>query len=266
MTKDKLIKIIKKKIKYCIFTFREHTIPKSKLKYYCPCCDFRLTNFKRFYTKKSIPVSDIHRYLVIKDKVICPNCRSLPRHRILVNYFRHHRSIIDGDKNILYFAVEDGIKQWLNRKSIAFTSADLFDEDAMLKIDIEDTKLPDNSYDLIVCNHVLEHVNDYHRALNELHRILKPTGVLIISFPIDETFDTVYEDSSITDPQDRKRHFGQVDHLRIFGKDSADILNQHGFSTSIISGDSCPKSHLPIVGPANYDVNYLFECRIKPTN
>lgn len=81
---------------------------------------------------------------------------------------------------------------------------------------IENMSLADGTWDWIVCNHVLEHVNDYQKALNEFRRILKPEGHLIISFPIDETLETVKEDRK-ADEKERIRAFGQLDHWRLFG-------------------------------------------------
>ena len=113
-------------------------------------------------------------------------------------------------------------------------------------------------------------MDDYKKALMELYRILVPGGILIISFPILESLSTLIEEHDVpaneTEEERRARrlkNYGQADHLRIFGADSAEMLKHAGFKVSKINGDKCPQSILPITGPADYDVNYLFVCK-KP--
>ena len=130
-------------------------------------------------------------------------------------------------------------------------------------IDIMDMRnVADDTYDVVVCNHVLEHINDYKKALNEIYRVLKPGGKLICSFPILENLPTLIEETEHTEENKAKRIklYGQYDHLRIFGADSAEILRKAGFSVSRIDGNKAPQAILPIIGPADYDVNYLFIC------
>jgi len=197
------------------------------------------------------------RYKGQEQRIICPVCESLPRHRILATWLEAHRSELQG--KILYFAIEDGMRSWFKRNGICITTADLY-TDADLKLDIENTGLADSTWDWIICNHVLEHVNDYQKALQELRRILKPDGRLIISFPIDETLETVQENRN-ADENERIKPFGQIDHWRLFGRDSEIMLRTAGFSVSEISGNGLPDSIRPYTGPADYDVNYLFLCK-----
>lgn len=166
-------------------------------------------------------------------------------------------------KGILYFALEKSMLLWLKRNGIPITSADLF-APADIKLDLQSIDQPDNSWDVVFCNHVLEHVKDYKKALCELRRILVPNGRLICSFPIDGNYNTVYEDVSLADDmtaeadRERIRRFGQRDHLRVFGLDSKQILEETGFVVSVIDGDSMPVEICPVVGPADYDSNILF--------
>lgn len=140
------------------------------------------------------------------------------------------------------------------------TTAVLFAE-ADLKLDIQDTGLPDNSYDVIFCNHVLEHVDDYMKALRELRRILRPGGVLICSFPFSPDIEYVDEDPSVTSEEERLKRFGQSDHVRLFGINAGLFMEDAGFEVSVIDGKDCPEEVLPVTAPCKYDINRLFLCR-----
>ncbi|SEQ18657.1 Methyltransferase domain-containing protein [Lachnospiraceae bacterium NE2001] len=181
---------------------------------------------------------------------------------------------------ILHFAQERSVRIWMDRHDVRAVTADLFNP-ADLKIDIEDTGLEDDSYDVIICNHVLEHVSDYRKALGELRRIVRPDGVIIISFPVDTKFETVYEDGGESkaagdEPKaggdeskvagdllkaDRIRRFGQHDHLRVFGRDSKELLERAGLIVTEIRGENYDDKIKPVVGPADYDYNVLWVCR-----
>ena len=225
-----------------------------KLPFYCPCCGVHLRRFIDGKYSKYPEKFNPDRYAGMDQEVICPCCRALPRHRVLALWMEAHIEELRG-KNILHFAQEGSIRMWMDRNSISATTADLYSP-ADLCLDIEDTKLPDESYDVVICNHVLEHVSDFRKALSELHRIVAPDGMVIISFPTDMRLESVYEDATITDKQGRIEHFGQFDHLRVFGRDSGSILASFGFKVEEIkSDDECIK---PIIGPADYDYNVLW--------
>ena len=119
----------------------------------------------------------------------------MPRHRILALWCNKHKRILR-KSNILYFAQEPSIKKWMKRNKVTCTTADYF-QVADLKLDIQSTKLPDESYDIIICNHVLEHVQDFRKALKEVHRILRKGGYFICSFPIDPNIELLDEDSNL---------------------------------------------------------------------
>ncbi len=252
-------------------------------RFLCPCCGIHLKGFKDGGYIERPEIYNSSRYSGIRQDVICPACGALPRHRILADWCEAHAVQIKGD--ILYFALEDGMRQWFKRNGIVIHSADL-NNPADLRMDMEDTGEKEGSYDWIFCNHVLEHVHDYKRALKELHRILKPGGHLICSFPIDESYDTVDDsfcptgsdsdssansadsgksvNSNNSDDEERIRRFGQVDHLRVFGRDSEELLRKAGFKVGRINGDEMREEILPVTGPADYDVNYLFLCEKEP--
>lgn len=175
------------------------------------------------------------------------------------------KSSLPSTSGILYFAPEDCMMRWMKRHQIACTTADLYQK-ADLKIDIQNTGLPDQSLDIIICNHVLEHVEDFRKALKELYRILKPGGHLICSFPMDPHIEIVDEadPSGTLTPEARLQRFGQADHLRVFGLKADILLEEAGFTVETISGETCPSEILPVIGPADYDINCLFNCT-RPT-
>ena len=95
-------------------------------------------------------------------------------------------------------------------------------------LDIEALEVADESYDVVICNHVLEHVDD-RAALSELYRVLRPGGRLVCTFPIIEGWDETYEDDAITGDRERVMHFGQYDHRRIYGRDVRGRIEDAGF-------------------------------------
>ena len=147
----------------------------------------------------------------------------------------------------------------MKRNNISCTTADLF-APADLKLDIQNTKLPDQSYDMIFCNHVLEHVDDFRKALKELYRILRQNGCLICSFPMDPKTELLDETEEELSEEEQILRFGQVTHKRVFGMNADQFLTEAGFTIERISGEDYPKEMLPVVGPADYDMNCLFLC------
>ena len=229
----------------------------GKMKYFCPCCGLRMRGFVHAdYLDAEHFNPD--RYKNTRQDVLCPACMSLPRHRILAAWVDEHKDILK-NRRILYFAPEYSMALWLKRNGVKHTTADLFN-DADFKLDIQETRLPDNSYDVVICNHVLEHVKDFRQALYEVYRLLDHDGAFICSFPMDINIDTVDEDVGLTDEECYKR-FGQYDHKRVFGANSDRLLEEAGFSVEKISGKEYPEEILPIVGPADYDMNILFCCK-----
>ena len=231
----------------------------KSLPYYCPCCDKHLRGFIRAECEQHPEYFNGKRYAGRDQNVICPICFSLPRHRILVSWMQEHADQIR-EKEILHFAQEKSVRMWLERNHLSYTSADLF-LPADLKIDIENTGMRDGAYDVIICNHVLEHVHDYKKALRELYRIVRPGGIILLSFPVDRSFESVYEDERITTEEGRRIHFGQNDHLRIFGRDSKELLESFGFTVEEIRGEDYDGSIKPVIGPADYDDNVLWQLK-----
>ncbi len=153
--------------------------------------------------------------------------------------------------------------QWMDRNGVSYITADLYAE-ADLRLDIQETGLPDESYDAIIANHVLEHVDDFRKALREMRRILREDGVFICSFPMDQNVELLEEAEPLSESERIKR-FGQNDHKRVFGMEADKLLSEATFVVQVIDGADYPDEILPVIGPADYDINRLF-CCIKKGN
>jgi len=160
--------------------------------------------------------------------IYCPKCGSLERHRLLC-IATEERRFFTG-KDVLHFAPEVAIRKLIQKHAPnSYVTADLFAEAVDRKENIEALTIPDQTFDVIVCLHVLEHVND-RAAIAELYRVLRPGGLLIAMFPIIEGWERTYEDPSKTTQNDRLLYFGQRDHVRYFGRDARMRLAEPGFT------------------------------------
>lgn len=126
--------------------------------------------------------------------------------------------------------------------NLDYISADLDSPLAMVKMDITNILFENNSFDVILCSHVLEHIIDDNKAMRELFRVLKPGGWAILQTPIDLKLDKTFEDHSIVSPEERERFFGQSDHVRIYGRDYVNRLLKAGFEVTV---ESYPKDLSP---------------------
>lgn len=159
--------------------------------------------------------------------ILCPSCTSLERHRLLA--IAEQRYQFFNNLDVLHFAPEDCMRKYLSKTGMkSYRTADLFADNVDLKLNIEDIELPSASSDIVLCLHVLEHVND-DKATREFFRILRPGGLLIAMFPVIEGWDTSFEDPTKTSPMDRLKYFGQHDHVRFFGADARKRLAKPGF-------------------------------------
>ncbi len=159
---------------------------------------------------------------------VCGKCESVERQRLMGLWVEANPGIVDGAK-ILHFAPESELSRLFKSRSSEYRSVDLNPRAADMVINIEDIDLPDESVELVVCSHVLEHVDDA-KALHEIHRILTPGGRALLLFPIVEGWDHTYENPAHTSPDDRTKYFGQFDHVRMFGRDVRDRIEHAGFS------------------------------------
>jgi SAM-dependent methyltransferase len=167
--------------------------------------------------------------------VLCPSCNSLERQRFLVLADRYERFFAGRD--VLHFAPELSVRRYLQTQNLrSYKTADLFAPNVDLKLNIEKIDQPPSSYDVVLCSHVLEHVDD-REALSEIHRVLREGGLLIAMFPVIEGWDVTYENAALSDSNDRLLHFGQHDHLRFFGRDARERIKAAGFDLKEITAE-----------------------------
>ncbi|SDU08403.1 class I SAM-dependent methyltransferase [Halopseudomonas salegens] len=160
----------------------------------------------------------------------CPKCGSLERHRLLMLGVERGSILNFDNKNaaVLHFAPEPILEKIFRDRFSDYCTADLFAE-SDIKLNIEDIDLGDEKYDIVIANHVLEHVDD-RKASRELSRILKKNGILICQVPIIEGWDKTYENDNICTDLERWVHFGKDDHIRFYGKDFRDRISESGFN------------------------------------
>ncbi|PTM04959.1 MAG: SAM-dependent methyltransferase [Bacteroidetes bacterium] len=169
-------------------------------------------------------------YVNQRPNVLSPSTLSLERHRLLWLYLKNDTDFFSAEKKVLHFAPEQCfLKRFRKLKNIDYTTTDLLSPIADIKADICDLPFEDNSYDVILCNHVLEHIPDDTKAMQELYRVMKPGGYGIFQIPQDLNRDITFEDDSIKDKTERAKIFGQYDHVRIYGRDYFDKLRSIGF-------------------------------------
>ena len=158
----------------------------------------------------------------------CPSCASLERHR-LIHIAVNRNDLIGPATRMLHFAPEWVLRARYRGRVARYETADISPRAKVDHvIDITATGLPEASYDLVMCNHVLEHVDDA-AALAEIHDLLVPGGWAVLTTPVVEGWAASEEDASVTDPEERRLRFGQADHMRLYGRDIRARIRAAGF-------------------------------------
>ncbi|MFI3293124.1 MAG: methyltransferase domain-containing protein [Rikenellaceae bacterium] len=187
----------------------------------CPICGAR--------RRKFLP----YGYVTQRQNALCPNCLSLERHRLLWLYLRNETTLFEELPTLLHIAPEityiKRFKRSYTSSPAKYITADLESPLATMHFDVQEIPLADNFCEVIICNHIMEHIPDDRKAMRELHRIMKRGGWGVILSPIDYSRAETFEDDSITDPKLRTEIFGQYDHRRIYGLDYAERLRECGF-------------------------------------
>ncbi|HDZ14667.1 MAG TPA: class I SAM-dependent methyltransferase [Pricia sp.] len=165
-----------------------------------------------------------------RENVLSPSTLSLERHRLLWLYLINETDFFTASLKVLHFAPEQAFyKRFRELKNLEYTTTDLNSPLADVKADICNLPFPDNSYDVILCNHVLEHIPNDTKAMQEMFRVLKKGGWGVFQIPQDLQRAKTFEDNSITDKKERARIFGQYDHVRIYGRDYFEKLRSIGY-------------------------------------
>jgi hypothetical protein len=217
------------------------------IKHKCPCCGWSL----RAFTKGGSSLRS-------RPNGYCPRCNSKPRHRWLWLYLQQHTDIFTRPQRVLH--VSPGYSTgWGFRKfsHLNYVSGEIkIRPFVQLQFDLTISSFATDSFDKILCIHVLEHIAEDHKAISELFRMLKPGGTTIIAFPIRMDQKT-FEDPSITSPEDRKRHFGERDHKRFYGYDAVDRLQEAGFMVETLYARDLPQADLIKYGLKAEEVMFI---------
>lgn len=190
----------------------------------CPLCGCR--------RRKFLP----YGYVTQREDALCPNCLALERHRLLWLWLIRESDIGRGAMalpKLLHAAPEVALMRKFRKMYASapdrYVTADLESPLADMHFDIQQIPLADGEFDAVICNHILEHVEDDRKAVREIFRILRPGGWAVLLAPVDLGREHTFEDDTITDPAERTRIFGQYDHRRIYGRDYAKRLAEAGF-------------------------------------
>ncbi|MDG1681922.1 MAG: class I SAM-dependent methyltransferase [Flavobacteriales bacterium] len=174
-------------------------------------------------------------YNKLRKNALSPSTLSLERHRLLWLYLKNETVLFEKKIKLLHFAPEQAFyKRFKKLRNIQYDTIDINSPLAKIKADICDLPIKENTYDFILCNHVLEHVLDDNKAMSELYRVLKKGGTGIFQVPIDMKREKTFQDDSITDKLERNKIFGQYDHVRVYGKDYFKKLEDTGFKVQQI--------------------------------
>jgi SAM-dependent methyltransferase len=213
-----------------------NTIPRPYLiwwsKFLAPLVDilFRGNKFTDPINGKSYRKFLPYGYVKQRDNALSPGTLSLERHRLLWLYLNNETNFFSKTLKVLHVAPEQCFyKLFKNLKNINYTTFDLNSPLADIKGDICNLPFKENSFDFILCNHVLEHINDDKKAMKELYRVLNKNGTAILQVPINQKSSKTFEDSSIVDKKERIEKFGQYDHIRLYGLDYFKKLESFGF-------------------------------------
>lgn len=205
--------------------------------YYCNCCKSHIRRF----CPGGEDLPPVVKYRIIgagyREQDYCPVCKSTYRHRMVWLYLQelkiwHHKM------TVLHIAPEEMIARMLSRmKQLNYITGDT-DPDRYrhftdaIRVDITQLSFADETFDIIICNHVLEHIPDDRSAMKEIQRTLKPEGFALLQVPLSEILEKTYENADIRTEGERLKHFGQKDHVRIYGKDYRQRLNDAGFEVT----------------------------------
>ncbi len=190
-------------------------------KYECPSCGTKY--------RKLLPYGRVES----RANALCPSCLTLERHRLLLLFLKERTNFFTDKLKVLHVAPEyPFIERFDQLPNLDYITGDIESPLAKVKMDVHDIPFEENTFDAVICNHVLEHVESDYKVMGEFLRVLKPGGWAILQCPIDYSLEETYEDPSITDPLEREKAFGQDDHVRMYGRDYGKRLQKGGFEVT----------------------------------
>ncbi|MBM3178652.1 MAG: methyltransferase domain-containing protein [Bacteroidetes bacterium] len=186
----------------------------------CPVCN---GHYRRF-----LPYGRLRS----RKNALCPGCQSLERHRLIWLYLQEKTDFFTKSNDVLHIAPENCfMDSFRSRHGNRYVTADIESPLADVKMDIHKMPFGDQQFDFVLCNHVLEHVDDDLIALREIKRVLKPGGKAILQVPFFKPVpDKTFSDAAVTDPREREKLFGQSDHIRRYGLDYAERIRSVGLN------------------------------------
>ncbi|MBI2259855.1 MAG: methyltransferase domain-containing protein [Flavobacteriia bacterium] len=189
----------------------------------CPVCERSFSKFLSYGSNVA------HR-----ENVLCPYDLTLERHRLLWLYLKNETDFFSRPIHLLHIAPEQCFyDRFKKQKNLKYLTGDLVSPLAQLHFDLHSIPLENELFDVLICNHVLEHVEDPMQCLSEMYRVMKKGAWAILQVPLDSSRELTYEDKNITSPEEREKHFWQKDHVRLFGKDYPEWLKKAGFEVKI---------------------------------
>ena len=196
-----------------------YRMPSPIAAHFCPVCQ---TGLRRFSGVRN-------------GDTTCIFCKSVARHRMVWSFFTRHTDLLDGRKKRLLHIAPEGHFEITLSKALGdgYVTADLLRSDVRVRMDITQIPCRADSFDVVYCSHVLEHVPNDRQAMRELARVLKPNGWAVLMVPLNPEIKT-FEDLSITDPADRLKFFLQEDHVRLYGNDFPIRLNECGLDVRTV--------------------------------
>jgi SAM-dependent methyltransferase len=203
--------------------------------YYCPYCGYSFRKFR----PGGIELPVIREKQIIgagyRLNNVCPRCYSLDRDRLIFLFLSQKTNIFSAPLKIFHVAPEGCIRALLSRLpnidyevGMKYHEGYYYDRNTNI-LDITNLKFDDKTFDVIICNHVLEHIQEDSKAIGELYRVLKPGGWAVLQVPVSKILEKTFEDSSVTTLDEREKIFGQFDHIRIYGQDYTSRLSNQGF-------------------------------------
>ena len=220
---------------------------------YCPICDSQLKQFE--------PAGKSQR-----PNARCSICSSLERHRLAWLFLLRQTNLFRDRVKLLHFAPESYLRdRFLQFPNIDYLTADIsFDRNPMVKVDIQDMVFGHDVFDIILCSHVLEHVPNDRKAMKELYRVLKPNGQAVLMVPMQFKSEQTLEDPTVKTRQQRLKLYGQADHVRHYGVDIKERLEEAGFKVNLEKCDAAYNA----AERAKYGLqakHYIYQC-IKPSS